>query len=134
MCGISILAFVGTLVCSVALLFVSGDQTKAARNQSTSSYVTYAHNESHAAQEKTELSAATTPQRVASCFDKLDRIRDTLDANSRSLRLYYDNILKKQEIIERDPGALPARSSIQVDLKHLNGNETGRGHKTQYDS
>ena len=134
MCGISTLAFVGTLVCSVALLFVSGDQTKAARNQSSSSYVTNAHNESHAAQEETKLSAATTPQRIASSFDKLDRMRDTLEANSRSLQLYYDNILKMHEIIERDPGALSARNSIQVDLKHFNGSETGRGHRTQYDS
>jgi len=134
MISISTIAFVGTLVCSVALLFISGDQTKAARKQSVSSSISNARNESQAAEEKTKLSAVTTPERTASSFDKLDRMRDTLEANARSLQLYYDNILKLHEIIQRDSDALSARNSIQVDLKHFNGSETGRGHRSRYDS
>jgi len=134
MIGVSTIAFVGTLVCSVALLFVSGDQTRTTRNQAASSSITNAPNESQAAEEKTKLSAATTPQSIASSFDRLDRMRDTLEANARSLQLYYDNILKMHEIIQRDSDALYPRNSIQVDLKHFNGSETGRGHRTRYDS
>ena len=134
MIGVSTIAFVGTLVCSVALLFVSGDQTKATRNQAASSSITNAPNESQALEEKTKLRAAAPPQRIASSFEKLDRMRNTLEANATSLQLHYDNILKMHEIIERDSDALLARTSIQADLKRFNGSETGRGIRTQYDS
>ena len=140
MIAVSTIALVGTLVCSVALLFVSVEGANVTSTQSGPSYIKIEPGESLSAEEKAKLAetkanlfAAADQQIMSMSFDDLDRMRRNLEDDAERLQEARDEILKLDERIKEKPGDYGLRQWIARDVRKFTGQGGFEGAKKRYD-